>query len=75
MNNYTNIDNIKRKRGIDDFTSVSNEQFENIQVLAGKGKIIKEEMQLFPRSQLSVGNAYLSIIPKLYLILDKAYDI
>lgn len=46
MNNDTNVDNIKRKTGIDDFTSVSNEQFKNIQVLAGKEKITKEEMQL-----------------------------
>lgn len=46
MNNDTITDNIKRKTGIDDFTSVSNKQFKDIQVLAGKGKITKEEMQL-----------------------------
>ena len=46
MNRDTNMDNIKRKTGINDFNTVSNKQFEDIQVLAGKGKITKEEMQL-----------------------------
>lgn len=46
MNEDIKLNNLKQKLGIDDFKSVSNQQFEKIQILAGEGKISKEDMKL-----------------------------
>ncbi|MDD2640704.1 MAG: hypothetical protein PHS65_06895 [Arcobacteraceae bacterium] len=45
MNDKEQLNSLKTKTGVNDFDSVSNEQFENIQVLAGEGKISKKEME------------------------------
>jgi len=46
MNNETRLNKLKTRTGIDDFSSVSNEQFETVQRLAGEGEISKEDMKL-----------------------------
>jgi len=46
MNEDIKLNNLKEKIGIDDFKTVSNQEFQKIQMLAGEGKISKEEMRL-----------------------------
>ncbi len=46
MNGNSRLNDLKIKTTIDNFNSVSKQEFENIQRLAGEGKISKEEMKL-----------------------------
>ena len=46
MNKEEQLNSLKRKIGINDFKSVSSEQFKEIQIFAAKGEISKEDMKL-----------------------------
>lgn len=46
MNEDIRLNSLKQKIGINDFKSVSKQEFEKIQTLAGEGKISKEDMKL-----------------------------